>query len=147
MPCGQAQYVINFTTGPSQEDVDSHWKSNGRAEMEVRSRSFRVSDSELAKRSHLEMLLCLANLSGRHTILCGAACTAACTGAGELCRLNVLIKVFRNQKSLGWRWLVKVRVCIMSAFVLWRMMCRKSSCRSFFHIFCLQDSSLLRCCM
>lgn len=31
----QAQYVINFTEGPSQEDVDSHWKSNGRAETEV----------------------------------------------------------------------------------------------------------------
>lgn len=31
---GQAQYVINFTEGPSQEDVDSHWKSNGRAETE-----------------------------------------------------------------------------------------------------------------
>ena len=41
---GQAQYVINFTEGPSQEDVDSHWKSNGRAEMEVRCRSFRVPD-------------------------------------------------------------------------------------------------------
>ena len=37
---GQAQYVINFTTGPSQEDVDSHWKSNGRAEMEEDIRSF-----------------------------------------------------------------------------------------------------------
>ncbi|CAK9025984.1 unnamed protein product [Durusdinium trenchii] len=28
---GQAQYVINFTEGPSKEDVESHWKSNGKA--------------------------------------------------------------------------------------------------------------------
>ena len=27
----QAQFVINFTEGPSKEDVESHWKSNGKA--------------------------------------------------------------------------------------------------------------------